>query len=49
MSELSERSDEAQESVEPGPLAGMSRPARLILGWGLLVAFVVLFASRALV
>jgi hypothetical protein len=36
-------------AAPPGLLSGMSRRNRLILGWGLLLVLVVLFAILALV
>jgi len=45
-----EHATDEETAAEPAPLlAGMSRRSRLILGWGLLLAFVVLFAILALV
>jgi hypothetical protein len=44
-----EASTDHTSTAPSAPLASLSRRARLILGWGLLLAFVVLFAILAFV
>jgi hypothetical protein len=41
--------EHATDTPPAEPLSGLSRPARLVLGWGLFLAFVVLFAILALI